>query len=78
MAKSLDLDLGKPGKPKSNQSGDRSSLNTKKREAGELVDLNFKVTPEFRREFKLWAASHDMKQKEVLEEAFRLLKQRTV
>lgn len=72
MAKSLDLDLGAPAK-KSKTAG-RSSLNTRKREAGNLVDLNFKVTPEFKREFKLWAASHDLKQKEVLEEAFKALK----
>lgn len=76
MAKSLDLDLGKPaGKT---HSGGHSSLNTRKREAGNLVDLNFKVTPEFKREFKLWAASHDLKQKEVLEEAFRALKKSTL
>ncbi|NWN92949.1 hypothetical protein HLV39_15760 [Marinobacter adhaerens] len=72
MAKSLDLDLGKPAQK--SQTAGRSSLNTRKREAGSLVDLNFKVTPEFKREFKLWAASHDLKQKEVLEEAFRALK----
>lgn len=76
MAKSLDLDLGQPkGKRKT---ANRSSVNTRKRESGDLVDLNFKVTPEFRREFKLWAASHEMKQKEVLEEAFRVLKQGTL
>jgi CCR4-NOT transcriptional regulation complex NOT5 subunit len=78
MAKSLDLDLGMPSKLKNSHEKSRSSINTKKREAGAQVDLNFKVSSEFRREFKLWAASHDMKQKEVLEEAFRLLKQRTL
>jgi CCR4-NOT transcriptional regulation complex NOT5 subunit len=78
MAKSLDLDLGMPGKLKNAHEKSRSSINTKKREAGAQVDLNFKVSSEFRREFKLWAASHDMKQKQVLEEAFRLLKQRTL
>jgi len=78
MAKALDLDLGMPSKVKNAHERSRSSINTKKREAGAQVDLNFKVSSEFRREFKLWAASHDMKQKEVLEEAFRLLKQRTL
>jgi hypothetical protein len=72
VAKSLDLDLGKPASK--SQTIGQSSLNTRKREAGHLVDLNFKVTPEFKREFKLWAAAHDLKQKEVLEEAFRALK----
>lgn len=76
MAKSLDLDLGKPAQKF--QTAGRSSINTRKREPGSLVDLNFKVTPEFRREFKLWAASHDLKQKEVLEEAFRVLKKGTL
>lgn len=76
MAKSLDLDIGQPKEKQ--KTANRSSLNTRKRESGALVDLNFKVSPEFKREFKLWAASHDMKQKEVLEEAFKALKNGTL
>lgn len=76
MAKSLNLDLGKP--EKNSRTAEKASLNTRKRESGNLVDLNFKVTPEFKREFKLWAAAHDLKQKEVLEEAFRALKKQTL
>ena len=32
--------------------------------------MNFNVDPEFRREFKTFAASRDMSQKELLEKAF--------
>lgn len=70
MAKSLDL--GDPISPKATVV--KQSSNTKKKEAGVLVDLNFKVSPEFKREFKLWAAAHDSTQKKVLEDAFRMLK----
>lgn len=69
MAKTLDL-----GQPKS-QKINKQTTNTHKIEAGKLVDLNFKVTAEFRREFKLWAISHDMTQKELLEIAFKKIKQ---
>lgn len=71
MAKNLGLDLGTAPEKK----GGRVSTNTKRREAGAIVDLNFKVSAEFRREFKLWAAANDMTQKETLEHAFKLLKQ---
>lgn len=75
MAKNLDLNIGSaPAKAEKKQPA-RESANTQKREAGAVVDLNFKVSPEFRREFKLWAAAHDMSQKETLERAFKLLKQ---
>jgi len=36
--------------------------------------LNFKVSSEFKWEFKTWAASHQMSQKAVLEAAFELIK----
>jgi len=41
-----------------------------------MVALNFKVKPEFKQEFKLWAATHQMSQKEALEKGFDLLKKR--
>lgn len=53
---------------------DQQSVNTHKRESRAEVDLNFKVSAEFRREFKMWSAAHDMSQKAVLETAFDLLK----
>jgi hypothetical protein len=71
MAKSLDLGSPTPGKK---QQATKEAANTTKREAGALVDLNFKVSAEFRREFKLWAAAHDLSQKAALEKAFQLLK----
>jgi hypothetical protein len=38
--------------------------------------LNFKVTAEFKREFKVYAASRDMTMIELLEESYQLYKQR--
>jgi hypothetical protein len=40
-----------------------------------LTPLNFKVPPEFHRDFKTFAAQHSKKMVEVLQEAFALLKQ---
>jgi len=78
MAKSLGLDAGTiapPVKPKADKkTPEKVSANTRKKDTGKPVDLNFKVSPEFRREFKIWASSHDMSQKEALELAFKLLK----
>jgi len=71
MAKTLDL--GKPSKKPITEV--KQAANTKKTEAGKLVDLNFKVSAEFRREFKLWSVTHDMTQKELLEAAFQQIKQ---
>lgn len=48
--------------------------NTKKRESGDLVALNFKVSPELKREIKMWAAEHEMTQRDVLEKGFDLLR----
>jgi hypothetical protein len=39
-----------------------------------LAPLNFKVSKEFRREFKTFASQHDMKMVELLQEGFRLAK----
>lgn len=39
-----------------------------------LTTLNFKVSQEFHREFKMFAAQHSKKMVEVLQEAFALLK----
>lgn len=72
MAKKLDL--GQPVGSNNSNGLKKKSVNTKKKEAGSQVDLNFKVNPEFKREFKLWATAHDMTQKRALELAFELLK----
>lgn len=71
MAKTLDL--GTPDKKF--KTAIKQTANTKKTEAGKLVDLNFKVSAEFKREFKLWSVTHDMTQKELLEAAFQQIKQ---
>ncbi|WP_085609553.1 hypothetical protein [Vibrio parahaemolyticus] len=49
--------------------------NTNKPAAGELKPLNFKRSPEFIKEFKTFAASHEMKLSELLEEAFYYYKE---
>jgi len=38
-------------------------------------NLNFKVPPEFHREFKTWAASHDISMTALLVEAFKNLRE---
>jgi len=68
MAKKLDI--GFPAKPVPA----KKAVNTVKKESGSQVDLNFKVSPEFKREFKIWATAHDMTQKRALEIAFQMLK----
>lgn len=42
---------------------------TAKPEAGEQVPCNFRVSPEFRRRLKSFAAAHDMRMVEVFETA---------
>jgi hypothetical protein len=42
--------------------------------ASSLTTLNFKVSEDFHREFKTFAAQHGKKMVEVLQEAFALLK----
>ncbi len=41
-----------------------------------LTALNFKVTAEFRREFKVYAAQHGMSMVDVLQKSFQVLKER--
>lgn len=68
------------GKPQNKEKSEpiKQTQNTTKAEKGKAVDLNFKVEPEFKRDFKIYAASHDMSQKQVLEIAFKLLKENTI
>jgi hypothetical protein len=46
-------------------------------DASSLTTLNFKVSQDFHREFKTFAAQHSKKMVEVLQEAFALLKDAT-
>lgn len=43
-------------------------------EGASLKPLNFKVSPEFHREIKTFAAVHDMSMVDVLREGFELIK----
>jgi hypothetical protein len=49
--------------------------NLKKPQSGDLKPLNFKVDPEFHREFKSYAASHGVSMVELLREGFELIKE---
>jgi hypothetical protein len=51
--------------------------NLDKAEPTHLMPLNFKVPPEFRREFKTYAAQHDLSLSKLLQESFRVLKEKT-
>ena len=46
----------------------------KKSPSMEGKPLNFKVTPEFHRAFKTYAAQHGMSMRELLEQGFQLVK----
>jgi len=50
--------------------------NLDRTEAGTLKPLNFKVSPEFHREFKAYAAVHGVSMLDILKEGFALVKQR--
>lgn len=49
--------------------------NLKKPQSGDLKPLNFKVDPEFHREFKSYAASHGVSMVNLLREGFELVKE---
>ena len=42
----------------------------------ETETLNFKVTADFKREFKIYAAAHDLTMIELLKEGYRLYRER--
>jgi hypothetical protein len=52
------------------QSAPSADLNAKVEEEGGLSPLNFRVPASFRREFKTYAASHDLKLNELLRRSF--------
>ena len=51
-----------------------TSVSDEASSASSVTTLNFKVSQEFHREFKTFAAQHSKKMVEVLQEAFALLK----
>ena len=50
--------------------------NLDRAEAGAMKPLNFKVSPEFHREFKAYAAVHGVSMLDLFKEGFALVKQR--
>lgn len=42
---------------------------------GELVNLSFKVAPEFRKEFRIFAAENDLSHVDLLKESFKAFKE---
>jgi hypothetical protein len=62
-------------KAKEENPGTKNTKNTKNPESSAFADLNFKVSQEFKWEFKAWAANHQMSQKAALEVAFELIKE---
>lgn len=70
-----------PPPPKKNSKGeppesDQTRSNLQKPEPGEIVNLNFKVSEEFRKDFKIAAVQHGMTQLEFIEELFRFWSER--
>ncbi len=49
--------------------------NLDRAESGATKPLNFKVSPEFHREFKAYAAVHGVSMLDILKEGFALVKQ---
>lgn len=76
MAKSLGIEPPSKTKSADRKAPARASNNITRPESGAMVALNFKVSAEFKQEFKLWAATHQMSQKDALVKGFELLKKR--
>jgi hypothetical protein len=55
----------------------RPSVNLGKAASGQPVPVNFKMSAEFVREFKMFAAEHDLKLNELFEKAFYHYKENT-
>lgn len=49
-----------------------TTLNLVKPEPGEVVALNFRVPAEFKKDFKISAATHGITQSELLQQAFKI------
>ena len=62
----------------SSQDASHSAREAVKRKTRNSTPLNFKVSEEFRREFKIYAAQHNMKLNQLLVDAFAALKEKDV
>ena len=52
------------------------TANLERPESGATDTLNFRVSPEFKREFKAFAAGHGITMRTLLEEGFQLVRER--
>jgi hypothetical protein len=60
----------------SSMSSGKSTDTTANRDSNPLTPLNFRVSREFHREFKTFAAQRGISMLELLQEGFRLVKER--
>ena len=70
--------MAKMAPPKKSTKGTpvvQPSNNLSKGSSEDFVGLNFKVEAEFRREFKTFAAEHDLKMNDLLKRSFRLFQE---
>ena len=65
-------------KKTSSQDASHSAREAVRRKTRNSTPLNFKVSEEFRREFKTYAAQHNMKLNQLLVDAFAALKEKDV
>ena len=68
--------MAKIAKPKGTkgQPAEEASHALSAGDVGELIGLNFKIEPEFRREFKTYAAERNLSMVNLLKESFALHK----
>ena len=75
------VDIKKPAKKKTlpgPPTADESNASTgglTKPEPSELVPMNFKVSAEFRKQYRTLAAMHDVSMTDILKESFELYRQ---
>ena len=66
--------MAKIAKPKGTKGQPAKEASQTLSQNGELIGLNFKIEPEFRREFKTYAAKRDISMVDLLKESFALYK----
>lgn len=78
MSKDLNFDLGKPAPKKAapqKAPSKKTVRNIEQPESASLVDMSFKVSPEFRQAFKTYASERGISMKKALEKGFELLRE---
>ena len=66
--------MAKIAKPKGTKGQPTEEASQTLSQTGELIGLNFKIEPEFRREFKTYAAERNLSMVDLLKESFALHK----